>query len=79
MNNVKSLVIEALRNVGYEIFDGRFIKDLGFYITIAFNLDVKNADEIQIANGDWRGYYYNSYDKAILISDTDLEKALELI
>ncbi len=77
MDNIKSLVIKALENNGYELFDGRFIEDLrdASYITIAFNTNAKSLDEIQIAKGDWRGYYYNHYERAFLVNEnTDLDK-----
>lgn len=82
MNNIKSLVIEALKNVGYELFDGRFIKDLrdASYITIAFNDNAKSPDDVQISKGDWLGYYANHYKRVFIVGEySDLDKIFDYL
>jgi hypothetical protein len=73
---MKELILEALHNEGYEIFDGRFVEELGVcgLLTVAWDNDADDVNKIQIAQGDFEQYYYSNYDNCIVIGEnSDLD------
>jgi len=73
--NLKELVFNSLKELGYEIVNGEL--QTNEIITIAFNSNAKEIKDIQVAKGDWRGYYWNKYEIAFLASETDLHEFFE--
>ena len=74
---MKDLILEALEDKGYEVFDERFVTiENSDVLTIAWD---NNSKKIEIAKGDYRNFY-NNYDNVIIIGEnSDLDKIFEEI
>ena len=74
---MKDLILKALEDKGYEIFDGRFVTiENSDVLTIAWDND---SNKIEIAEGDYRNFY-NNYDNVIVVGEnSDLDKIFEEI
>jgi non-homologous end joining protein Ku len=74
---MKDLILKALEDKGYEVFDERFVTiENSDVLTIAWDDD---SNKIEIAEGDYRNFY-NNYDNVIVIGEnSDLDKIFEEI
>ena len=74
---MKDLILKALEDKGYEVFDERFVTiENSDVLTIAWDDD---SNKIEIAEGDYRNFY-NNYDNVIVVGEnSDLDKIFEEI
>ena len=66
-------IIEALETTYSE--EGKYMED-GFVtetVTVSFDNDDNDTDDIKVTGGDWR-HYYQAYNVNLLLSESDTEE-----